>query len=303
MVLWALKDNPEGTPTSGDEALRLEAKGETHTYYDPEVIGKEVNTRSGSETPLVSRRAHFFMKNPPEEGAERRPHAEVGRIGIEATLREAGDMYEVGRGRLFREWDSSAYSHKDRTNLDTGFDIVYARQMREGKAPIDYVVMVFDSVPNSKDYWNAVEACFKSGPKNGEEKYVIKADKSRTPSLGTGKGNKSKNGKVYVATVLIGSPDKWAIGSGTFVTDILMRTKRPINYYDLLEGAMTSIGNGDEGRKDSLFTLAPMDIPQGVISIGDANPKLNKRVGLAYFVDQAQKSLFTGTEGEQTDLF
>ncbi|MBW2984572.1 hypothetical protein KY361_05625 [Candidatus Woesearchaeota archaeon] len=306
MTLWALRDDPEkGTPTTGDEAIRLRDKlKEEHTYYSPVYPGKSVLIRSGTETHLASRRDHFFLKEEVKNGAERRANAEIGRIGIEAVLRDSGDMYDVGRGRLFREFDTPEWSRspEPRTSLDTGFDVVYARQRGEGKAPIDYIVLVFDSVPNSRDYWNVVESCFKGGPKNGEEKYVIRSD-GRTPALGTGRSTAHRNGKVYVATVLTGNPDNWATGKGSFVADMLTRTGLPLNYYELEEGAMTSIGGnlGGEMRKETTFSLAGKEFAPNTFRVGikGAHPKLNDRVGLAYFVDQElqQKSLLSDVQG------
>jgi len=67
---------------------------------------------------------------------------------------------------------------------------------------------------------------------------------------------------------------------------------------------MTSIGgelNGDSMRKETSFTLAANEFAPNTFRVGikGANPKLNDRVGLAYFVDQElqQTSLFSGVQG------
>lgn len=297
MVLWAF--NEDGVPITGKTAIELRKKGEEHTYYSPEYRDVEVIIRSGTSTPLAQRRDHFFLKEPLEKEAERRDEAEIGRIGIEAVLRDSGDIYEVGRGRLFTEFDGYVSHHQEgRVHKDTGFDVVYARQSRDGKAPIDYVIFVFDSVPNSDDYWRTVVSCSKSGPKNGVEKYVVKENEERTTSLGTRRNAKNGNGKVYVATVLTGDADDWSKGENSFVRDILMKTGLPVNYYDLKDGVMTSVGPKLE--KYAGFRPLPVDFAKGKITIGTANPKTNDiPLGLAELVEQTdtQTSLFSSVQG------
>lgn len=294
MTLWALSE--ERIPVTGEKAIKLRDKGEKHSYNSPIYNKIPVTLRSGSSTLLVKRRAHFLHPEGIRKDIERRSNAEVGRIGIEAVLRDSSDLYEVGRGRLFREFDGYIGHREERVKEDTGFDVVYARQSRDGKPPIDYVVFVFDSVPNSEDYWRTVVSCSDSRPKNGQEKYIVR-DGEKTPALGTGRSAKNTNGKVYVATVLIGDENHWSRGENSFVRDILMRTGLPVNYYDVEEGVMKAADQEVE-EYDVNYTLAPVNIAKGAITVGTANPKHNPiPLGLAKLTEQTQKSLFSSIQG------
>ena len=308
MTLWALRDDSDenkGIPTSGKEAIRRrDEAGEKHTYYSLIFPGVEITPRKGTAGSLVAHDTSDHFMHP--EGfcpGERRGFAAVARMGIESVLRDAGDLYEVGRGRLFTTWDTSRVeSHHVRDpTRDTGLDVVYAMQ----NGGIDYVIFVFDRVPDSVEHWQNVASCAKSGPANGIEKYVVRADGSRTRALGEGRTKNHDNGKVYVATVLAQTPENWPTGEKSFIRDVLAKMG-PVNYYDLgaddLKGGELIAINDVEQRHTS-FTLSPVKYKAGQLTVGSAHPRTNRVVvGVGNFTEQGQRSLFADNAGGQGSL-